>query len=288
MTDRQRYLLLTGTGCGDYYLLPEPRTGGEEAARYEKANPNSRKPTQLFISPRYLVDFSTEGMAQLQSHGLGLQKVDHIFITHSQLDHFYAQSIVTYCLQRAQRRHRSTHVFGDKMIRHLLDQEILLRRAQDAMVVQVIEPFKAYDFGDMAVIPLVANHLNKGSNALLGETAFNYIFRLDSKTVWYAVDTAYPLPETWATLGKYCIDIVIIEATLGEQSNVDRMTTDHLNFALVEEIINRLRAEGNLAPDALVALTHLSPWRIPSHEEAAPRLARKGLTLAFDGMRVDI
>ncbi len=288
MLDKRRYLVLTGTGCGDYYLLPDPKTGDQDSTQHDDANPNLRKPAQLFISPRYLVDFSTEGVDQLQRHNVGLQKVDHILITHSQLDHFYVQSIVNYCLQRAQNTHLPTHIFGNEMIRHLMDQEILLQRAQDMVVVQVLEPFEAYDLGDMVVVPLVANHLNKGRNALLGETAFNYVFRLDSKTILYAVDTAYPLPETWAALGQHCFDIVIIEATLGEENNVDRMTTDHLNYALVEEIITRLRSAGNLAPNALIALTHLSPWRVPSHEETAAHLARKGLTLAFDGMRIDL
>jgi phosphoribosyl 1,2-cyclic phosphate phosphodiesterase len=288
MGDKQRYLLLTGTGCGDYYLLPQPKTGEKETTQSNETGPNLRKPTQLFISPRYLVDFSTEGLEQLQRHNVGLEKADHILITHSQLDHFYGQSIVNYCVQRAQNNHLPTHIFGNEMIRHLMDQEILLQRAQDMVVVQVLEPFEAYHLGDMVVVPLVANHLNKGRNALLGETAFNYVFKLGSKTILYAVDTAYPLPETWAALSQHCFDIVIIEATLGEEHDVDRMATDHLNYALVEEIITRLQSAGNLAPDTLIALTHLSPWRVPSHAETAAHLARKGLILAFDGMRIDL
>jgi hypothetical protein len=54
------------------------------------------------------------------------------------------------------------------------------------------------------------------------------------------------------------------------------------------EQVERLRAEGLLAPDARVLAHHLAHHSHPAHARAAELAAKRGYEIAYDGLRVAV
>ena len=62
----------------------------------------------------------------------------------------------------------------------------------------------------------------------------------------------------------------------------------HFNLDKLHRAIGRFREDCLLKEGAHFCASHICPHFSPVHDEYAPILAEKGITLAYDGMKVEL
>jgi len=90
------------------------------------------------------------------------------------------------------------------------------------------------------------------------------------------------VPETLALLQWRRFDLAIIEGTFGHGAHDEC----HMNFRKVEKAKQLFDEMGLLKPGALFCVSHIAPHFTPVDDEIAPVTAEKGITVAYDGMRL--
>jgi ribonuclease BN (tRNA processing enzyme) len=268
------WLKFLGSGSGDFYI-----------ARLRDDIFNNRYPTQLFLPQQgCVIDFSSEAVNLLVKYRIPFNTINHIFITHSQLDHFHAPTIVNFALERKKDNQQPVTVWGTDIVRYILEQEILLSNTADSISINTLTPQQEYSLGDLNILPIPANHLNSGYFKKIGEVALNFIISIGSTKILYAVDTGYPEYSTWRIWNSYNYKAVILESTLGDFK--EDASLGHLNFAQAIEIIKRLKANRKIRKDGVTILAHLNSLNILEEEKTKTDLESMGISLAYDGMSI--
>lgn len=196
-------LTFLGTGSGDFYI-----------ARKRNDIYNNRYPTQLLLPYGCLIDFSSEAINLLRKYDISFGSIKDVFITHSQLDHFHAPTIIQFALERKEYSQVPLNIWGTEMIRYILEQEILFSDTTNLITINTLVPLSEYNLGYLRILPIPANHLKNGYFKKIGEIALNFIISVGSKRILYAVDTGYPEDDIWKVWNMYKLKVIILEATL--------------------------------------------------------------------------
>jgi phosphoribosyl 1,2-cyclic phosphate phosphodiesterase len=113
-----------------------------------------------------------------------------------------------------------------------------------------------------------------------------YLVQRDSRTLFYATDTAALPDETigWLRREGVRVDLLAMDHTFGlcDQSE------GHLNGARFAEQVDRLRAGGALADGGRVFATHIAHDCNPPHDELAAHARARGYEVAYDGLVVEV
>jgi len=142
----------------------------------------------------------------------------------------------------------------------------------------IVEPLREYEVGPMRIIPLVANHPDGDERGL------NYIIQRKSKTILYALDTGWFLDETYEEVKRHTYDLVVIEGTFGFGAEAEA----HMNLRKVRDARRLFEGDGLLKADAFFCTSHLCAHYTPVHDEIAPLMAEHGITVAYDGLTVEL
>ncbi|NMB25686.1 MAG: MBL fold metallo-hydrolase [Firmicutes bacterium] len=130
-------------------------------------------------------------------------------------------------------------------------------------------------------LPVLANHD-------LAQQSLNYVIFIRDKTILYATDTAWFLPETLDILAQFRYDIVVMDGTFGFNNSYDVTGPGHSNFHVNKQALELFQEQGLLNAGAQFLVTHTGPHHAPPHDITAPLLAKQGLTLAYDGMEIKL
>jgi len=76
----------------------------------------------------------------------------------------------------------------------------------------------------------------------------------------------------------------VIEGTFGFGAELE----GHMNFRKLERARQLFDADDLLKPGALFCATHIAPHFTPVHDEIAPVMQDKGITVAYDGMTIEL
>ena len=121
-----------------------------------------------------------------------------------------------------------------------------------------------------------------------GEEPLIFDFAHEGKRLLYACDTG-PFPAaTWAAVEGVVYDAVVLECTFHLREKCRQGHLDWENFLAVRR---RLAGAGCLAPNTLFVAQHLSHGHAGSsvpEDELAKRFADEGVTMARDGMRLEL
>jgi len=139
--------------------------------------------------------------------------------------------------------------------------------------------FQTFQAGDMLCHTLKANHEER--NGLMG---LNYIIERGGKTILYALDTGWFFPETLERIAEFKYDLVVIEGTFGYGKD----DPQHMNFEKVDRALAFFRERQLLKADAPFCISHIAPHWTPIHDEIEPVMAEKGISVAYDGMVVEL
>lgn len=255
---------------------------------------NIRRNSSMFIAPNILIDFPPTIPDQALKAGVDLTDIEHLFVTHDHEDHFMPWYFEWRRFPKD--RHlpprmgefgplfsipKTLHLYGNQSVLDKTMVHIQNNPEEHFMELHLMEPGKAVVIDDnFTVIPVHANHDPR-------QVCLNYIFIKDGKTILYASDTAWFLPETWDILKQYQFDVVVMEGTFAFNDQYDATQPGHCNFTVNKQALDLFTEQNMLKPNAPFVITHTGPHHAPPHDDIADELKAMGLTLAYDGMKLE-
>ncbi|MDD2708655.1 MAG: hypothetical protein PHV34_11755 [Verrucomicrobiae bacterium] len=285
-----------GTAAGEQYPGMWCRCENCRKAR-ELRGRNIRKNSCAFIEPNILIDCPNEVFMQAERFGVDLVDLEYLFVTHSHEDHFNLFPIGWRYLDPRIKSPppsnavgsrftelKKLHIVGNRLVCQMIE-DLLIKKAgfryeECALEVHLAEPFKKYSIGKVDFIPLKANH----SENQAGVPPLNYIMFVKGRTILYALDTGWFFPETYEMIKQFKYDLVVVEGTFGYGADLE----GHFNYSKLERAVKLFAKDGLLKDGSPFCASHLSPHFAPVHDELAPLLAGKGITAAYDGMKLEL
>ena len=283
--------IFLGTSAGEQYPGFWCRCENCEKAR-KLGGRNIRRNSCAWLAGDTLMDFGVEIFMQADRFGVQVIDAQYLLVTHSHEDHFCPYLLgwrrmpvdmelpppKTVVGPRFSPLH-TLHIYGNKPVCDGVRQYVRGDEAEWAVEINEVEPFHEYEAGPMRIIPLRANHPDQD-----GHTGLNYIIHREGRTILYATDTGWFLPETYAEIAKHRYDLAVVEGTFGFGADCD----GHMDFRKLEKARQQFDRDGLLKPGAHFCATHIAPHFTPVHDEVAPMMAEKGVTVAYDGMTIDL
>jgi phosphoribosyl 1,2-cyclic phosphate phosphodiesterase len=224
--------------------------------------------------PRYAIDLSPDTPAHLIRHGLRLDRLEHLLITHAHGDHLEPDLLRIRPTVLGDRAAMPTlHIYGSQTVRETLgdwDHERM------GTAFHLVEPGDAFAAGPLQVSSVRAHH---GVPSI----ALHYILEHEATRVLLAWDTGWWSEATWKTLESQTFDAVISECTIFGPGAVDR-SGSHLNFATLVEMKQRLTDAGAITPQTPWVTLHIGDNGGLTYAEQLELGAPQGVTPGHDGM----
>ena len=218
--------------------------------------------------------------------------VRHLVVTHGHSDHLQPRGILDF----AARQTDGLDVYGNNMVVDAIDFAATHEwdaargrfdaKESDAEIrYRRVRPGDAFAVSDATFTALPSSHFINKVDMIQEQQALNYIIERGGKTLFYGLDSSYPLPETMDALRGLRLDAAVFDATFGAME-IDPTGSGHMNFPMVEELIGELRDAGTISDDTVVLGSHISLVYVAPHDDIAADMAARGLQLAYDGMRL--
>lgn len=245
---------------------------------------NIRTRSQMLINDDFLVDMPCDTYMHALTHGMRLDLVKYLLITHSHEDHFYLDDL----------NHRGW-VFAHDMREpdlSVLSNESVAKKYTDfaanasphiknKIKWSVGVPYKTYTLGGYTIIPLPANHMKD-------EQAYIYVIQNDGKTMLYCNDTGFLFPEVFDFIERTGLrfDLISLDCTMVNNPVPD--TGTHMGFDACSRVLARLRQKGALNKNCRTVATHFSHNGKLMHDALCHEGEKYGLEIAYDGFTLDI
>ncbi|MHB1293686.1 MAG: MBL fold metallo-hydrolase [Anaerolineae bacterium] len=267
-------LTFLGTGASEGFPCPFCRCEHCEEAR-RRGGRNLRLRSSLLVNDDLLIDLN-DIIASCGQHGLTLDAVQTLLITHRHGDHLYPELLEYRAYPFTTTPLPEMAIYGPyDAIAAIAEHEV---RPQEVtrLHTQVVQPGSswhngAYDFR--------AFHASHG-------TADPLIYAIDDGTcrILYATDSGRYTAETWSQLCEQSYDAVIMDETMG--------TADHYESHLGIDSVLHYRAlfaeQDLLRPGARFIAHHFSHGANPAYEELVEIFAPHGIEVAYDGWRLEV
>lgn len=267
----------------------------------ERGGRNVRVCSSAYLEPDCLIDCNPGTVTRAQEFGVFLPAIERLLVTHSHADHF-APGVIRCRRMNAGVKlpvtpeDRKTvmgvrfcelpmlHVYGTEAVCQGLREN---GQDPDPEVLRIqlhrVDCFETFEAGDMRCVALKADHnQGKGVSATPG---LNYIIQRGGKTILYALDTGWFPDETLQKICEFQYDLVVMDATFGLGREDPKA---HMNLPLVEKALHLFRERRLLKEGTPFCATHICPHWTPIHDEIAPIMAAKGITVAYDGLSINL
>lgn len=256
----------------------------------ELGGKNIRSRSSILIGKEYKVDLPPDNYLHLIKFNLSLSEVKYLFITHAHYDHYDP-------LDLAMRKYPSTltpfpllRIYGNSLVKkwtfsllEIIQKGFKENTAKYNFEFQLVEPFKEFQAGKLAVFPLLANHVPN-------QLCYNYFFSTSQWSFLQAFDTGWYSEETWERLKKITsrrpLDLVIMDCTNGKIETGKK--GGHLGVKEIIEMKEKLSSYGSLKDSCRFIATHFSHGGCLLHQELEEVLSPEGIEVAFDGMEIEL
>jgi phosphoribosyl 1,2-cyclic phosphate phosphodiesterase len=240
-----------------------------------------------------MLDLNADAFQQARKYGVPILDIQYLFVTHSHADHLYPQHLHWRWMTPGQELPPERNivgprfsklpmldVYGNADVRALLEPPLDRENGEERyrMRLHPVEFGVQGQAGDITYLPLEGNHQDRTGNSV------NYVLQRDGRTVLYALDTGWFLDHTYELIKQYKFDLVVIEGTFGYGADSE----GHFNLDKLQRAVEWFRRDNLLKEGAHFCATHICPHFSPVYDEYAPILAEKGITLAYDGMTVEL
>jgi len=281
-------ILFIGTGVGETVKIDDATmVAGHRPCAHQLLS----GPPSILLEPDIRIDYSEDG--PLGRFGVDEQSVRHLVFTHGHTDHLLPRPLLAF----AARQPHGLHLYGNNMVMdtiaftatHTWDAERGRFHLQKNNADLCFHPVRAGDTFSVAnarFTALLSNHFVDQVHMIQGQQALNYVIEQGGKTLYYGLDSAYPLPETMEVLRHHRLDAAVFDAK-GGAKEIDRKR-GHMNFAIVDELVTELRRAGTVTDDTVVLVSHLSPAPTEPFDEIAADMTARGLRLAYAGLRLEL
>ncbi len=257
----KKTLTFLGTSAADFKLLA--KTDCQD--RFDK---NARRASCAMISDNILIDCGMHVLDSIRIAKVDISKITDIFVTHFHADHFNRD-------------------FAEKIAEGKANPVRLWCR-RDAK----IEPLKNID-----IIPMEEGtyyHIQSGLNAMSvkanhDESVFpnHFLFDVEGTKVYYATDGAWISNNACKYLRNKNVDVYVVDATCGDYEG-DYRVGEHNSIPMIRLMIPSLKTLGIINDSTRVFLTHIAPSLHKTYEETQEIVSKDGLTVAYDGLTVEL
>jgi phosphoribosyl 1,2-cyclic phosphate phosphodiesterase len=221
---------------------------------------------------RLLIDLPPDTYHHVLAHGLRLDRVGHLIITHSHDDHllgtelqyrgpWYAAPVPSFPL----------HVYGNDMVLDKIAKAIGDGK-QENIVLHHIEPGDNFTAGEFNVTALPALHDRR-------QKCLFYLVEHKGKRVLYGNDTGFFPQVAWDLLAGKKLDIVSLDCT-----NCDKKEgTNHMGLPDAAEAEARLRLENCLHEKSKIIVHHFSHNGGVCYDDMVVLAGKYGYEVSYDG-----
>lgn len=259
-------LQFLGTGAADW-PNPGPKVG-----------PGRRFCSQC-LNGRVLLDCGPMALDAMDEFRLDPTALSDVVISHPHGDHYDFPVIAAIAARREPAAEPLVLHLNAAAAKALCKQQPAI---PDNLHLAPFVPGDVFTCGDLQFHALPANHRLERAGEL---AAHFYIESAQQETLFYALDGAWLLKDTWGFLKTKRLDLIIWELTCGDKD--DWRVFEHCNLAMLKIMTKVFRNYGLLKPDTQMFCSHLARTLCPDQANFAPYLAEQGYVLAWDGMCVD-
>lgn len=251
-------------------------------ARINKGR-NIRTRSQAIIDGKLLIDFGPDTYLHSLEYNLQLADIEVCLVTHSHDDHLYLEDL------RARRRSRANlregtpalKVYGGKGVKDILEPKASGFVTKDNSVF-------FYQIGAFKQVEVLNGYIVTAIPAVhTSNEPFVYIIQKDSKTFLYGHDTDYFGEDVWEYLNTNSIyfDAVSLDCTEGIK-HIEY--PGHMNFERMQNMCERLAAEGCIDNNTQIIANHISHNGLASYDKANEVGNSLGYLVAYDGMEINL
>lgn len=246
---------------------------------------NVRTRSQILICDDLLIDFPMDTYMHALHNGLDLSRVKHVFITHSHMDHCYAQD---FTMHGAPYAHDMTepnvHLYGNADVLAVFAEQT--RREMHADIAPTVRlhrlsPYERTQADAYTVTALPARHT-------VGEDCLTYLVEKHGKRFLQLNDTGILPDDVYDRLRDMTghIDAVSFDCTYGYYRRGEGGR--HMGAPDAADERDKLAARGLVDADTQYILTHFSHNGGLSHDELCEKVRPLGFLVAYDGMKIEL
>lgn len=242
---------------------------------------NIRGRSGAMINDNILIDFPPDIYSYKLKYRLDLAEVNHVFITHSHIDHLDAHELCCYHTMYATRNNPAAllNLYGNAKVLDVIREAFIFDSGSVPEYVRLhsIEPFRSVAAGDVTMTPLTAVHDPN-------ETCVFYLVEQLGKRFLFANDTAMPPEETFAWLAGKCLDVVSLDCTVGKFSE----SKSHMGFSGNLAVQKRLLAQGSADERTRFISHHFSHNGHVNYDDFPQLAGNSGFVSSYDGMVIEL
>ena len=233
-----------------------------------------------------MIDLSPDIFAQKLRYGLKLHDIRAIVFTHAHPDHMDLYALETMGKASCSihpglaKENDVLHLYGSRIVKarfeRIFSEANVLRERFCFHEVKPYEPFQAEGY---TFHPLRANH-----RPIEVEDCLIYAIEDGRSALLYANDTGRVSDEVYAYLAAKALrfGLVSMDCARGLLPG-----DGHMGFAECQELMDRLKMQGNVQENARYILNHLSHMHNMTHSEWEQFAKPYGVEVAYDGLTAD-
>ena len=229
---------------------------------------NARRSSCALIDGKYLIDCGYHCLEELRIEKIDLSQITDIFVTHFHSDHYNVECIS----QIAKASDRTLRVWvraGANVIAISNVEWKLMKKGTEYTVDENVK-----------VTGLLANH---------NESVFpqHILLEIEGKKIFYALDGAWFLHETYYALKNASLDFLVLDCTCGDYEG-DYRIGEHNSIPMIRLMLPSLKKWGAITEKTQVYASHLAPSLHKSYEETVEILQKDGVCVAYDGLSLQL
>jgi len=228
-----------------------------------------------------LFDLPPDTYMHVLQHGLRLDRVGHLLITHSHDDHFLPTELAYRCgIFAAPPPDFPLHIYGNEKVARFYKEAVEYLDDEKwplGIEFHVAENFVSFEAGIYTVTPLPAMHDRQ-------ERCLIYMVEYGSKRILYGHDTGIFSDEVFNYIAGKSFDLVSLDCTHCSKSE----GTNHMGLPDAAEVKNRLGALGCIKPGTKIVLNHFSHNGGDYYDRMVELAVPYGMDVSYDGGVWDI
>ena len=247
-------------------------------ARAGKEKVRSR--SQVVLDGELSIDFPPDAFYHNAVFGTELSKIKYILVTHSHMDHFYAQDFILRGYKYA-RGLNPLDIFGNAEALEVFEECTKREMREDIRSLIRLHELKAFEpvsFGEWRAVPLKAKHSSKDP--------FVFIIEKGGKRVLHLTDSGMLPEENFVYLEKEAepFDLITLDCTFLFDSVSE--SARHMGVYENEAIFSRLKSAGLVRENTQKVFTHFSHNSAPAQDKLIKAEKEFGAIAAYDGMEL--
>ncbi|MCW5936491.1 MAG: hypothetical protein KIT11_04200 [Fimbriimonadaceae bacterium] len=220
------------------------------------------------------LDFGPDTWHQVTANGLDARDWTGVVFTHSDADHFAVEELqyVLYPFNECELAEFT--IYGNEAVTRTIDA----RYPDWPFELVTTRSYCPVRHAGYLLTPIRAKH----GNGM--EDAHNWIVQDGHRTLLYGTDTGVWEEETWEFLSDFRFDCLVLECSEGF---VLTPYNGHLDIDEFRHVVARLRGSGIVDSGTKIVTTHHSHNGEATHEELCQTLEPFGVTVGYDGLKIE-